>query len=454
MGIVFLYLFVLSLGSMAGMLCYDALFVYSFRRRKRFWLRASVLLAVFVAVYALADLLLAYLMIYESSTGVYALEWMRIGLSLIAFVMNILFILTLFGEKAIWALYASIAATAAHTVAETLYSLMLTAFGAYSVYVGLLGDPVDFWSVFFLAVSHAVCLVGTYLLFGRPFAHSDRQSDRTLNRYIAVLFAIVLAFVLGLQGSNIISGSGNDTIIVLYDVFVILFCVTMLCVQRFLLYWVKEQQERIADEQFHEAYRKQTEALQENMQAVNIKCHDLKHQIGELLSARDLDEEFLREVQDSISIYDTRISTGNERLDVILTEKSLRCAARGIDMTAMVDGGKLSFMSDSDLNSFFGNALDNAIEHLAQEPEGKRFIRISTREEKCFLVVLVENSYSDAGKMRFDRDGFPVTTKEDASAHGFGVRSMKATAEKYGGHLSYKAEGGLFILEALFLLNG
>lgn len=40
----------------------------------------------------------------------------------------------------------------------------------------------------------------------------------------------------------------------------------------------------------------------------------------------------------------------------------------------------------------------------------------------------------------------PVTHKADKNNHGFGVRSMNMLAEKYGGALSYKAEGGVFNL--------
>lgn len=48
--------------------------------------------------------------------------------------------------------------------------------------------------------------------------------------------------------------------------------------------------------------------------------------------------------------------------------------------------------------------------------------------------------------MTFGEDGFPVTTKGSADYHGFGVRSMAQTAEKYGGNVSVTAKGGVFAL--------
>ena len=48
------------------------------------------------------------------------------------------------------------------------------------------------------------------------------------------------------------------------------------------------------------------------------------------------------------------------------------------------------------------------------------------------------------------RGGLPVTTKEDRVSHGFGVRSMRLTVERYGGTLTVLAEGGRFHVNAIF----
>lgn len=44
------------------------------------------------------------------------------------------------------------------------------------------------------------------------------------------------------------------------------------------------------------------------------------------------------------------------------------------------------------------------------------------------------------------RDGLPVTSKGDSANHGFGVRSMQLTVERYGGTL---AEDGRFHVNAI-----
>ena len=58
-------------------------------------------------------------------------------------------------------------------------------------------------------------------------------------------------------------------------------------------------------------------------------------------------------------------------------------------------------------------------------------------------ILQVENFYE--GDLRFV-DGLPVTTKGDPNYHGFGLKSIRSTAEKYGGTVSVQAEDGLFLL--------
>ena len=50
-------------------------------------------------------------------------------------------------------------------------------------------------------------------------------------------------------------------------------------------------------------------------------------------------------------------------------------------------------------------------------------------------------------------DDLPVTTKGDKDYHGYGTRSMRCLTEKYGGTMTLRTEGELFVLNILFPLN-
>lgn len=192
--------------------------------------------------------------------------------------------------------------------------------------------------------------------------------------------------------------------------------------------------------------QKQYKLVKENIDAINIKCHDLKHQIRHLRETQQVDEKYLDELEKSISIYNSAVRTGNETLDVILTDKRLHCTTNGIQFTCIAEGAKMDFMEAMDIFSLFGNALDNAIEYTEKLVPEKRFIHLSVRATNQLLLIHIENPFE--GQLVL-QDGIPVTTKSDKDYHGYGMRSMKYIIRKYGGDLSITTEDMLFQLNIM-----
>ena len=187
----------------------------------------------------------------------------------------------------------------------------------------------------------------------------------------------------------------------------------------------------------------------ETVDTINRKCHDMKHQISALRTmSREQQDRSISELEKEILIYDRFAKTGNENLDLVLAEKSLLCEKQGISIQCMVDGKRLSFMDTEDLFVLFGNALDNAIASASREElKGRRIISLRTLSRPDSLTVHIENPCREAPTFT---EGIPVTIKEDRDYHGFGVRSMRHVAEKYGGVLSASWEDGFFCLDILF----
>ena len=188
---------------------------------------------------------------------------------------------------------------------------------------------------------------------------------------------------------------------------------------------------------------------EETIDLINRKYHDLKHQIAFLKS--DITEsqkrEYLDEMEAEVRQYEAQNHTGHHIVDTILTEKHLQCQRLGIQMTAVVDGTALSFLPVMEICSLLGNALDNAIEAVQQvEDPQERLIHFSAARQKGFLRIAVGNRFRGDLKIR---DGLPVTTKEDKSFHGFGVRSMKSIAEQHDGSLHTEVRDGWFRLSIL-----
>jgi hypothetical protein len=186
-----------------------------------------------------------------------------------------------------------------------------------------------------------------------------------------------------------------------------------------------------------------------SIEIVNRKYHDLKHQIGVIRAEGDPRRRasYLDDLEASVSGYAAQADTGNGVLDVILTTKSQECAERGIDLTYVVDGAAVDFMSAMDVSAVFGNALDNAMDGVLAVPDPeRRLIKVALYARDRFVLLTFENYFT--GELRTE-DGDIVTRRSDRTRHGYGLKSIRYTAEKYGGSMTVNVEDDWFVLRIL-----
>ena len=220
---------------------------------------------------------------------------------------------------------------------------------------------------------------------------------------------------------------------------------------------VKEIQIRFEKDTLHnimEMQYKNYQLSKENIDMVNQKYHDLKHQINLLKTQAYVGKStsYLEKMEREIRVYETQNKTGNQILDAVLTNKAMICQNKEIELKFIVDGGALSFMEDMDVSALFGNMLDNAIESAEKQQEKqKRLIWLYVTKEKQFVRIRTEN-YCDE-KIQF-KNGMPVTTKKDRRLHGYGMKSIKSTVEKYHGSVVAAQENNWFELKILLPAGG
>ena len=225
-----------------------------------------------------------------------------------------------------------------------------------------------------------------------------------------------------------------------------LFCMLML----FSVFYESglKQKYQIMEQLLHAEQQKQ-QMTRENIELINRKCHDLKHQIGALRRMGESPERdaYIREIEQAAVFYESSAKTGNKMLDLLLMEKLLYCEKYKIKLSCIAEGEKLAFMDAMDLYSLFGNALDNAIESVVQEKdEKKRIISFRVASHGQMLSIHFENYI--AHELMFE-DDLPVTTKSDKEYHGFGMMSIRHIVEKYGGTLQISTRDNLFQLNIL-----
>ena len=201
-------------------------------------------------------------------------------------------------------------------------------------------------------------------------------------------------------------------------------------VQRCELYVQRElgALQNVLENQYNQ-YRQSRESID----VINHKYHDLKHQIAVLRAEPDAARRsaYLDGMEEEIRDYEAQNKTGNSVLDTVLTGKSLYCARHSIELTCVADGARLEFMDVMDICTIFGNILDNAIEcELSIKDKGKRLIHMAVYARKDFLFIRCGNYCPEPPKFQ---NGLPVSTKEDKAYHGYGIKSIRHAADKYGG---------------------
>lgn len=192
----------------------------------------------------------------------------------------------------------------------------------------------------------------------------------------------------------------------------------------------------------------QQQLSKQTTDVLNMKFHDMKNQ---LLSMKSMDEKnrikTADEIEKSIDIYSDIARTGNEAMDIVITQKSLLCSSKKIRFTYILDGSACRFMSSTDITSLYGNIIDNAIEACEKEEGDFRLIKLKTCRQDGFLLIQEENYCHNP--VSFGKDGLPLSNKADRNLHGFGTKSIRYIVEKYSGQLNLRQEDGVFYLSLL-----
>ena len=100
----------------------------------------------------------------------------------------------------------------------------------------------------------------------------------------------------------------------------------------------------------------------------------------------------------------------------------------------------------ADWCAIFGNALDNAIEACEKVEKGKRFINVVASCAGSLLKIKIENAMQ--GSLNTNGNVLE-TTKKRKEYHGFGLKNIEKTVQRYDGIMELTTEKGTFIMQIL-----
>lgn len=306
-----------------------------------------------------------------------------------------------------------------------------------------LGSPawLDAWYI-----NYPLSLViygGIYFLFVRKITKDGHYLTSVLRSFNLFVISMALMYFLSVYLIEL-------DLAWIHAVYTLIFIIVLLISEIHSSEQLQLQEEIETKERIWALNKVQYEMSKENIEIINRKSHDLKRQIAALRTVSTPEEQAaaIGEIEQAVQIYDKTFQTGSRALDTVLMQEALKCSQNHIEFTAVANGELLRFIKSVDLYTMLSNVLDNAVEaNLRITEESRRAIHLSVHEKKGLIILQCENPYDGSIAMQ---DGLPLTSKADKTTHGFGTRSIQATAEKYGGVLRVNPDNGMYVLRIIF----
>lgn len=168
----------------------------------------------------------------------------------------------------------------------------------------------------------------------------------------------------------------------------------------------------------------------EDLQDIRQIYHDMKNHL--LL----LDDEMLYDqIGDKIKAVEDYYETGNDFLDVIISDKIRKASEKKIHLECDIDFKQGGFIQPFDVSMIFGALLDDVIQASEKTDQEENYIFCKVKPKRGLLVIVIGN-YEDSFYVQ--------NRKQKLSKYGAGIKKVQKTVKKYGGECGIEKESDIF----------
>lgn len=297
-----------------------------------------------------------------------------------------------------------------------------------------------------LAADWIVCLLTGVLSF---FLYKKREEEQSVRQILSRIAVAGLILTVTLTEQNILPIGEEEMLAPLIFAMVLL--------MGMLVYYTQRQYER--EKELAELKSTQKELLERDYRRLNEiyagnarLFHDFHNHmtiLGQLLREGKTEEAsaYLEDIQGPVKRIAKTVWTGDETMDYLINSKLMAAKEKQIHMEINIEFPRQTGIRSADLCAVLGNLLDNALEAAGQaEDDSRRIIWLTIRRINHMLVIKVQNTCE---KQPVWEKGEWMTTKEDKSLHGWGLKSAAAAVEKYNGTLQNSWKDSVFTAAAV-----
>lgn len=278
------------------------------------------------------------------------------------------------------------------------------------------------------------------------------MSDKEWIQFL--IFPIFTICAVMLMTSSVIKSYHSDIIAIYYII-----AIGLIVLNLVVFHLISEILENSRNMKEAEALRQQSigqlelyNSMRENYNIQRQRTHEYKNQIvcmDMLMKKKDYSklEDYIGNISDGLDAQLDMVDTNNDVVNAIFNAKYYEAIKNDVLVVLKINDLSDIKISDNDIVTILSNLLDNAIEAAKQCDIGKRIVKIKMLYEDAVLSIAVSNSYK--AEPVPTEDGYIRTTKKDREEHGWGMRNVVATLEKYNAEYIIDYKNGEFVFSII-----
>lgn len=202
------------------------------------------------------------------------------------------------------------------------------------------------------------------------------------------------------------------------------------------------------------SYNTRIKEMEKHLEELRIFRHDTKnrmlviHQLAKKKQNENI-EEYTASMIEKLDYLTKYSETGNDLVDDLINYKLSIAQKKGIKIDVRIELPYKMTITEDDFVIIMSNLLDNAIE-ASEKVKKDKFIKLIIKYEKGCIFICIRNRY--AGKILLEDENI-VTSKRDNQHHGFGLKSVKETVEKYQGIAEIIYEEDIFSVDIFIYIS-
>lgn len=278
------------------------------------------------------------------------------------------------------------------------------------------------------------------------------MSDKEWIQFL--IFPIFTICAVMLMTSSVIKSYHSDIIAIYYII-----AIGLIVLNLVVFHLISEILENSRNMKEAEALRQQSigqlelyNSMRENYNIQRQRTHEYKNQIvcmDMLMKKKDYSklEDYIGNISDGLDAQLDMVYTNNDVVNAIFNAKYYEAIKNDVLVVLKINDLSDIKISDNDIVTILSNLLDNAIEAAKQCDIGKRIVKIKMLYEDAVLSIAVSNSYK--AEPVLTEDGYIRTTKKDREEHGWGMRNVVTTLEKYNAEYIIDYKNGEFVFSII-----